>query len=150
MFCGLSIAAPLVLPSLQPGVIHHLAPLLLSSAAVVSPGSRQCRMVAAQPLLVGSEGVQSGSSWTSAVASPRPPSLGLDLWVSCVAPRCVHGASRRKFTSRRRMLFPAVQTVVLMAMWLFLPYCLTGAPFILCFVYFHICLLHFVKCPWVP
>ena len=81
------------------GVIHHLAPLSLSSSAVISPGSWWCWMVTAPPLLVGSAGVQRRSSWTSAVASPRSPSLGLDLWVSCVAPLCVHGASRCKFTS---------------------------------------------------
>ena len=72
-------------------VICCLAPLSLSSAAVVSPSLRQCWMVPAPPLLAGSSGVQRRSSWTSAVTSPQAPSLGLDLWVSCVAP------SRRKF-----------------------------------------------------
>ena len=42
-------------------------------------------MVVAPPLLVGSSGVRSRSSWTSAVAWPRALSLGLDLWVSCVS-----------------------------------------------------------------
>ena len=78
MLCGLCAAAPLG--------VHRLALLSLSSAAVVSPGSGRCWMVAAPPLLVGFSGVQCGSSWTSAVASPRAPSLGLDLWVSRVAP----------------------------------------------------------------
>ena len=57
----------------------------------------------------GSSGVQRGSSWISAVGSPWDPLLGLDLWVSCVAPCCVHRASRCKFTSGRRVLFPAVR-----------------------------------------
>ena len=73
------------------GVIHRLAPLSLSSAAVVSPGLRRCWMVVAPLLLVGSSGVQRRSSWTSAVTSPQAPSLGLDLLVSCVAPLCDQG-----------------------------------------------------------
>ena len=40
-------------------------------------------------------------------------------------------------------------TTVVLTVQLF-PLCwLTGAPFILCFVCFHLCLFHF-KCPWVP
>ena len=52
--------------------------------------------------LVGSSGVQRGSSWASAVASPGPVAGtgSLDLLRH---PGCVHGASRRKFAPGRRV-----------------------------------------------
>ena len=72
-------------------VIYRLAALSLSSAAVVSPSSRWCWIVAAPLLLAGSSGVQRRSSWTSAVISPQAPSLELDLLVSCVTPAVCTG-----------------------------------------------------------
>ena len=90
MLCGMSIIALLVL-HLQhqdcspPGSVFALL-CCCSHLRLV-----WCWLVDAPPLLVGSSGVQSGSSWTSAVASPQALSLGLDLWVFCVAPTVCMG-----------------------------------------------------------
>ena len=129
VLCGLSIIAPPSSIHHNLRVIHCLAPLSLSSAAVVSPGLWRCWMVAAPPLLAGSSGVQRRSSWTSIVTSPQAYLLGLDLSVSCFAPLCAW----------------SLQTHV----------CLFVQCYSLCadwqaYIYFLFCLFLFVKCPWVP
>ena len=130
------------------GVIHHLSLLSLFSAAVVSPGSWRCWLVAAPPLLVGSAGVQRGNSWTSAVASPRSPSLGLDLWVSCVAPPLCARSLQMQVHIQAEGAVPCgadggIDSCAAV------PSILTDRRSI-CFACFHLCLFHFVKCPWVP
>ena len=103
-------------------ITHRLVPVTLSSAAVVSSSSWQCWMVTALLLLAWSSNTQQRSSWTSAVTSPKTPSLRLNLMVSDAPVICTGPLDTSLFI--QTMLFPSVLTSVLI-----FPLCwLTGAP----------------------
>ena len=129
------------------GVIHHLAPLLLSSAAVVSPTAKlddccwglQVFSAGALGLLLSLHPDLRRWDWISgSPASPpavatEPPDASSHLDGGCCSLRCRRWYWRLCGCSLRADW---------QADWL--------TPLILCFVHLHICLFHFVKCPWVP
>ena len=90
ILCGLLNITLLVPPQHKLRIIHRLAPVSPSSAAVVSPGSWRCWVVTALPLLAWSSNAQQRSSWTSAVNSRQTPSLTLNLWSPTPPPLHAH------------------------------------------------------------
>ena len=111
-------------------IIHCLAPLLLSSAAMVFPSSQRCWMGAALPWWQRFSGVQRRRFWTSAVTSPKGSITGIGSLGFLLHPHCVHGTSRSKFVYMDGAI-PSVQIERRS-------------------IYSLYCLFHFVKCPWVP
>ena len=95
-----------------------------------SPFSRRCWMVAAPPLLAGS----SAQELLDLCCHYTPDSIaGIGSLGLLCRPRCVNGASRRKFALMEGAT-PCGADGGVDAVRLFPPCWLTGAPFILCFV----------------